>query len=94
MLYNPIPWLNRSKTISVSAGVLPLLALAGLTPPEYKDVKNLKQENLRDHMTSLKLIFTMLGEEGTRIEALKATYQQTGITTGKSNIFYTPVDKM
>lgn len=47
-------------------------ATFGLTPGEYKDLKGLKRENLRDHMTGLELIFTMLGEEGTRIEAIKA----------------------
>lgn len=47
-------------------------ATFGLTPSEYKDLKGLKRENLRDHMTGLELIFTMLGEEGTRIEAIKA----------------------
>jgi hypothetical protein len=35
----------------------------------------LKRENLRDHMTGLELIFTMLGEEGTRIEATKRDAQ-------------------
>jgi DNA-damage-inducible protein D len=42
----------------------------GMTPSEYKKHKNLKQENLRDHMTDLELIFTMLGETQTRIEAM------------------------
>ena len=36
----------------------------GLTPTEYKEIKGLtkKNQNLRDHMTDLELIFTMLGE--------------------------------
>ncbi len=50
-------------------------ATFGLTPSEYKDLKGLTRENLRDHMTGLELIFTMLGEEGTRIEAVKADAQ-------------------
>ena len=50
-------------------------ATFGLTPSEYKDLKGLTRENLRDHMTGLELIFTMLGEEGTRIEASKADAQ-------------------
>ncbi|MFM9949903.1 MAG: Bro-N domain-containing protein [Saprospiraceae bacterium] len=50
-------------------------ATFGLTPSEYKDLKGLARENLRDHMTGLELIFTMLGEEGTRIEAVKADAQ-------------------
>jgi hypothetical protein len=42
----------------------------GMTPSEYKEHKGLKRENLRDHMTDLELIFTMLGETQTRIEAV------------------------
>ena len=37
-------------------------ATFGVTPGEYKNLKGLKRENLRDHMTDLELIFTMLGE--------------------------------
>ena len=42
-------------------------ATFGLTPSEYKKVKGLtkKNQNLRDHMTDLELIFTMLGERVT-----------------------------
>lgn len=42
-------------------------ATFGLTPSEYKDVKGLtkKNQNLRDLMTDLELIFTMLGERVT-----------------------------
>ncbi len=50
-------------------------ATFGLTPTEYKDLKSLKRENLRDHMTGLELIFTMLGEEATRIDAVKTDAQ-------------------
>jgi len=46
-------------------------ATFGITPSEYKKVKDLKRENLRDHMTDLELIFTMLGEASTKNEALK-----------------------
>ncbi len=41
-------------------------ATFGLTPSEYKDLKGLNRENLRDHMTDLELIFTMLGEASTK----------------------------
>jgi hypothetical protein len=41
-------------------------ATFGLTPSEHKDLKGLDRQNLRDHMTNLELIFTMLGEESTR----------------------------
>ena len=40
-------------------------ATFGLTPSQYKQVKGLKRENLRDHMTDLELIFSMLGEAST-----------------------------
>ena len=42
-------------------------ATFGLTPAEYKGIKGLtkKNQNLRDHMTDLELIFTMLGERVT-----------------------------
>ena len=33
-----------------------------MTPAEYAKYKSLKHENLRDHMTDLELIFSMLGE--------------------------------
>lgn len=46
-------------------------ATFGLSPSEYKNHKGLKRENLRDHMTNLELIFTMLGEEQTKLEAIK-----------------------
>lgn len=36
-----------------------------MTPSEYKKLKKLKRENLRDHMDDLELIFTMLGEAST-----------------------------
>lgn len=42
-------------------------ATFGMTPGEYKKHKGLmkKNQNLRDHMTDLELIFTMLGEKVT-----------------------------
>ncbi len=42
-------------------------ATFGLTPSAYKSLKGLDKpnENLRDHMTDLELIFTMLGEAST-----------------------------
>ncbi|MBS4014287.1 MAG: Bro-N domain-containing protein [Bacteroidetes bacterium] len=41
-------------------------ATFGLTPSEYKKIKGLKSQNLRDHMTDLELIFSMLGEASTK----------------------------
>ena len=40
-------------------------AAFGLTPSQYKRLKGLKRENLRDHMNDLELIFSMLGEAAT-----------------------------
>jgi hypothetical protein len=42
-------------------------ATFGMTPSEYRDFKALNHtgDNLRDHMTDLELIFTMLGEAST-----------------------------
>lgn len=42
-------------------------ATFGMTPSEYKEFKGLEKnkDNLRDHMTDLELIFTMLGEAST-----------------------------
>ena len=40
-------------------------ATFGVTPSEYKKLKGLKRENLRDHMGDLELIFSMLGEAST-----------------------------
>jgi DNA-damage-inducible protein D len=41
------------------------VATFGKTVDEYKKLKGLKKENLRDHMHDLELIFTMLGERVT-----------------------------
>ncbi|MBN2580210.1 MAG: Bro-N domain-containing protein [Pirellulales bacterium] len=40
-------------------------ATFGITPSQYKKLKGLERENLRDHMNDLELIFTMLGEAAT-----------------------------
>ena len=55
---------------------------------EYKQVKGLARENLRDHMTDIELILTMLGEatttklhrdrESKGIELLKKDAQEGG----------------
>ncbi|MBK8563409.1 MAG: Bro-N domain-containing protein [Saprospiraceae bacterium] len=67
-------------------------ATFGLTPSEYVKLKDLKRENLRDHMTDLELIFTMLGETATRNEVInrdakgfienKAAAQEGGAAAG------------
>lgn len=40
-------------------------ATFGLTPSEYKKVKGIKRQNLRDHMNDLELLFSQLGEAAT-----------------------------
>jgi hypothetical protein len=53
-------------------------AAFGLTPAEYKKLKGLARENLRDHMTDLELIFSMLGEAATTEIAKKKDAQGFG----------------
>lgn len=52
-------------------------ATFGMTPSEYKDFKSLAspKDNLRDHMSDLELIFTMLGEASTTEIARKKDAQ-------------------
>jgi hypothetical protein len=40
-------------------------AWSGLTTKEYKNLKHLKKDNLRDHMSNLELVMTMLSEATT-----------------------------
>jgi len=40
-------------------------ATFGVTPNEYKKLKGLRRQNLRDHMDDFELIFNMLGERAT-----------------------------
>jgi hypothetical protein len=49
---------------------------AGMTAREYKQFKGLKKENLRDNMTNMELILSMLAEESTR-EISSATKPRT-----------------
>jgi len=50
-------------------------AAFGMTPSEYKQLKGLERENLRDHMSDLELIFSMLGEAATTEIARKQDVQ-------------------
>ncbi len=50
-------------------------ATFGLKPSEHKKYKDLKRENLRDHMSDLELIFSMLGETTTRNKAIEKDTQ-------------------
>ena len=67
-------WKNRDVKEGLEYAILTAeisKATFGLVPSEYKNLKGLQKENLRDHMTNLELIFTMLGEEQTRQESIK-----------------------
>ena len=61
-------WKNRGVKEEVEFAILTneiSKATFGKTVEEYKKLKKLKRENLRDHMDDLELIFTMLGEAST-----------------------------
>jgi len=61
-------WKNREVGASREYAILTAeisKAAFGLTPSEYKQKKGLQRENLRDHMTDLELIFSMLSEAAT-----------------------------
>jgi len=61
-------WKNRGVKEQIEYSILTAEisnATFGLTPSEYKKVKGLKSQNLRDHMNDLELIFSMLGEAST-----------------------------
>ena len=66
----PDEWKERGITEKSDYAILTAeisKATFGLTPSEYKKYKGLmkKNQNLRDHMSDLELIFTMLGERVT-----------------------------
>jgi len=61
-------WNNRGVEQETDFAILTAeisKATFGMTPAEYKKFKGLKNENLRDHMTDIELIFNMLGEAST-----------------------------
>ena len=58
-------------------------ATFGLKPNEYKNLKGLKRENLRDHMNDFELIFTMLGERSTK--EIHVTEDSKGVLKLKSD---------
>jgi len=61
-------WKNRGVDEKIEYAILTneiSKATFGINVGEYKQFKGLKRENLRDHMTDLELIFSMLGEKVT-----------------------------
>lgn len=58
-------------------------ATFGVTPSEYKKLKGLKRQNLRDHMDDFELIFNMLGERATT--EIHRTENSKGVSKLKSD---------
>lgn len=61
-------WKNRGAKENIEFAILTNEILKGafdMTAEDYKKVKGLKRENLRDHMDDIELILTMLGEATT-----------------------------
>ena len=61
-------WENRGVKEGLEFAILTneiTQAWAGLTTKEYKNLKSLKKENLRDNMTNLELVLNMLAETAT-----------------------------
>jgi len=61
-------WKNRGARTTLEYAILTneiMQGAFGLKVDEYKQVKDLERENLRDHMTDIELILTMLGEATT-----------------------------
>jgi DNA-damage-inducible protein D len=71
-------WKNRKVGAEPEYAILTAeisKAAFGMTPGEYKQFKGLERENLRDHMSDLELIFSMLGEAATTEIARKQDAQ-------------------
>jgi hypothetical protein len=61
-------WKNRGVREQLEYSILTAeisKATFGMTPSEFKKIKGLKSQNLRDHMSDLELLFSMLGEAST-----------------------------
>ncbi len=61
-------WKNRGIKEKIEFAILTAeisKATFGIIPSDHKRIKGLKSQNLRDHMTDLELIFSMLGEAST-----------------------------
>ena len=61
-------WENRGMREGMEYAILTneiTHAWAGLTTKQYKNLKNLKKESLRDNMTNLELVLNMLAETAT-----------------------------
>lgn len=92
-----VEWKNRGAKTSLEFAILTNEIMQGafdLKVDEYKQVKGLARENLRDHMNDIELILTMLGEATTTklhrdrdskgIETLKKDAQEGGAVAGST----------
>jgi prophage antirepressor-like protein len=90
-------WKNRGARTSKEYAILTNEIMQGafdLKVDDYKQVKGLARENLRDHMTDIELILTMLGEATTTklhrdrdtkgFETLKKDAQDGGAVAGRT----------
>ena len=90
-------WKNRGARTSLEYAILTNEIMQGafdLKVEDYKQVKGLERENLRDHMTDIELILTMLGEATTTklhrdrnsqgLEPLKKDAQEGGAVAGST----------
>jgi prophage antirepressor-like protein len=90
-------WKNRGASTSLEYAILTNEIMQGtfdLKVDEYKQVKGLVRENLRDHMTDIELILTMLAEATTTklhcnrdsqgFEPLKKDAQEGGAVAGST----------
>jgi prophage antirepressor-like protein len=90
-------WRNRGASSSVEFAILTNEIMQGtfeLKVDEYKQVKSLERENLRDHMTDIELILTMLaeattttlhrGRESQGIKPLRKDAQDGGAVAGRT----------
>ena len=71
-------WKNRGVKEGQEFGILTATIAKetfGLTPSEHSNLKGLKRQNLRDHMTAMELILTALGEEVTRDNTVESDAQ-------------------
>jgi DNA-damage-inducible protein D len=90
-------WKNRGAKTSLEYAILTNEIMQGafdLKVEDYKQVKGLERENLRDHMTDIELILTMLGEATTTklrrdrdskgLDPLKKDAQEGGAVAGST----------
>jgi DNA-damage-inducible protein D len=90
-------WKDRGARTSLEYAILTNEIMQGafdLKVDDYKQVKGLERENLRDHMTDIELILTMLGEATTTklhrdrdsqgLDPLKKDAQEGGAVAGST----------